>query len=468
MTLSTYTGPSRRTLIGAATWTAPAIAFAVASPTNAVSTPSPDTLGLDASAQVPVNSTFDVEAVLARVSGSLAAQSVAFTASPATVRFPSGTTAVTNSAGSATVTATAPATVGPIVITATIAALNLTTTITIQVPGFAIYTAQTPSDGWRMTNVGIADAQVLAVGSGYYWALENGVAYQLTSDKARWKVANAPGPIARLEVRPNNGGYAAAIGADGSFSQMSDGNSFVATPGVTGIVQVSTGGSRWWVRTSDGEIYFNPMTSTGSRAQWTRVTTPSPAVALKAYPFDATEYVIIQGADGLVYTSSGRAAFRAHMQGLPLGVVPKKVSVEQNHYSMLDADGTFYQTASAGDTAAFARVTSPVPLATYSAYEANAVYVHAIGTDGNPYQRNGANFFRKPGTPDGQVVAVVIGSGTWTARTSTGDVYYTNTSNTVGGSSANGTYTLINGARGITLHDSYYAGNYIVAVAPAP
>lgn len=61
---------------------------------------------------------------------------------------------------------------------------------------------------------------------------------------------------------------------------------------------------------------------------------------------------------------------------------------------------------------------------------------------------NATPFFRKPGTPDGQVVAIVVGSQTWTAPTTSGDVYYTYTSNYNGTNGAYGNYTGIAGPRG--------------------
>lgn len=248
--------------------------------------------------------------------------------------------------------------------------------------------------------------------------------------------------------------------------QTSDATTLVATPGVADIVQVSSGGARWVVRTRAGDVYYNNYSNTGSRAKWTQLPGVPSASSMMAYPFDSTEYIIALGSDDRIYTSVGLVPFVQHMQGLPGGLAPKKISVEAGRWAVLDSNGDFYHTVNSSQTGVWNKVNAPVPLASYSAYEGNSAYVHAIGTDGNPYQSNGSAFFRKPGTPDGQVVDVVIGSGTWTARTSSGDVYYTNTSNAVGGASANGTYTLITGASGITLHSSYWAGNYIIGVAP--
>lgn len=463
---STTTSPlSRRTVIGAAAWAAPAIALVVASPAHAASTPSINSLTLDANIQVPVGTSFEVTATLLS-SSSLAGQTVLFSAAPGTFTFPSGGSAVTDATGAATVAAKAPAAVGTYTIAAVIPALDLTATIIIQVTGLAIYTALTAPGGWKMSNIGISNAEQLTVGNGYYWALQDGVAYAMTSNTATWRAIKAPGKIAQLEVRPNAGGYAAAIGVDGTFYQTSDATTLVATPGLADIVQVSSGGARWVVRTRAGDVYYNNYSNTGSRAKWTQLPGVPSASSMMAYPFDSTEYIIALGSDGRIYTSVGLVPFVQHMQGLPGGLAPKKISVEAGRWAVLDSNGDFYHTVNSSQTGVWNKVNAPVPLASYSAYEGNSAYVHAIGTDGNPYQSNGSAFFRKPGTPDGQVVDVVIGSGTWTARTSSGDVYYTNTSNAVGGASANGTYTLITGASGITLHSSYWAGNYIIGVAP--
>ncbi|WP_295125713.1 hypothetical protein [uncultured Leifsonia sp.] len=461
---------SRRTVLGTAAWAAPAIALSVASPAAAASTSPTNALTLDANPKVPVNATFDVVATL--MGTAVSSKSTVFSSGSGGFTFPSGNSTVTDALGEAVVTAKAPATPGTYVITATIPALNLTATITIQVTGMALYTATKAASGWKMSDVGISDAQQVLVGSGYYWALQDGVAYVIGAASTTvatpdtYTAAKAPGKIAQLEVRPNNGAYAAALGVDGTYYQMNDAKTFVATPGVADIVQISCGGGRWFVRTADGDIYYNSAKSVGSAAKWTQLPGVK-AADFQAYPFDDHGYVIAKGTDGHVYTSIGMVPFVKHMQGLPAGTVVKQVTVECTRWNLLDADGNFYYASAASQTGAWTKVSCPVPLAYYVTYEGDSVYRHAIGTDGNAYQSYNGPFYRKAGIPEGQVVDVVIGSGTWTARTASGDVYFTYSWNAADSKPAYGTYELIKGASGFTAHNSYWAGNWIIGVAPS-
>jgi hypothetical protein len=154
---------------------------------EAASTSPTNALTLDANPKVPVNATFDVAATL--MGTAVSSKSTVFSSGSGGFTFPSGNSTVTDALGEAVVTAKAPATPGTYVITATIPALNLTATITIQVTGMALYTATKAASGWKMSDVGISDAQQVLVGSGYYWP-----------SKTAWHTSSGP-PPPRLQPR---------------------------------------------------------------------------------------------------------------------------------------------------------------------------------------------------------------------------------------------------------------------------
>lgn len=457
---------SRRTLVGVAAWTAPAIALTVASPAAAASVPAANALTLDANVQVPANATFDVTAALVRATGSLTGHTVVFGAATGTFTFPSGASALTDGTGQATVAAKAPSAIGTYTITATIPALNVTATILIEVTALGLYTTGYSPASWQMSNIGLSGAQQLAVGSGYYWALQNGVAYMIDAGdpKNRWKTVAAPGKIEEIVVHPSNGSIAAAVGAGGAFYQMYGGSTFVATPGAGKVVQASAGSDRWYVRTAAGDVYWNLFTKTGTSAAWTKLDGVTGALDIQAYPY-AAHWIIAIGPDRLAYVHYGAltasSTFKQYVQGVTAGTTAKQVAVSANRWQMLGEDGNYY-TASI-NTGAWQHRPAPVKLVSFDAYLPNSTYVHALGEDGNPYQIDAANttsFVRKLGTPDGEVVDVAVGSSTWTARTASGDVYLN-----IGGSPT-GPFKLIPGAAGFTKHTSYEHGSYIIGVAP--